>query len=141
MAKPIRLLGSKDDIRRSILTAEDIPTETIEVPEWGLAVRVRGLTGAQVDRWQNSNYRVKGDTVEMRMQNARAKLVAMCIVDERGKRVFNDGADVTDLGSKSSLAIARVYQVARRLSGIDEKALEKIRENFDEDPDDDSISD
>jgi hypothetical protein len=138
--KKLKLLNSRDEIRKAIMSAEDIPTQIVEVPEWGLAVRVKGLTGKQVDAWQGSLFKVKGDDVEMKMTNARAKLVAMCIVDENGKRVFNDGADVFDLGDKASKAINRIYEVARELSGISKEALEDIEGNFDETPSGDSIS-
>jgi len=139
--KPLQLLNDKAEIRKAILSAEDIITQVVDVPEWGLQVRVRGLTGKQIDQWQGSLFKVKGDDVEMKMQNSRAKLVAMCIVDANGKRVFNDGADVFDLGDKSSKAIKRIYEVARVLSGISEDALDEIEENFPGDLNGSSISD
>ena len=40
--------------REAILAAEDLPRELVEVPEWGGAVYVRALTGAERDQFEAS---------------------------------------------------------------------------------------
>jgi len=85
---PKKLMDAKD-IRKAILEADDIRQEPVEA--WGLTLTVRGLTGAQRDEWESSIIRMSPDgrKVTPNMRNYRAKLIAMCIVDAQGKRVFN----------------------------------------------------
>src|SRR6516162_5882027 len=98
---------SRDDI----LKAADNEPEEVDVPEWGGSVLVRGGR-RQVDP-----------------ANVRAKLVARCVIDDDGNRLFTD-ADVAELGGKSAAAVDRVYAVAARLSGMggEEEMQELVRD-------------
>lgn len=118
-----KLLGRED-----ILNAPDIETVTVKVPEWGGAVLVRGLTGEERDIYEQSLIRVRGKKRDVDMRNARARLVAMCVVDENGDRIFSD-EDVAALGKKSSAALDRVFDVAQRLSGLREEDMEELAGN------------
>src|SRR5260221_673414 len=61
----------------------------------------------------------------------RAKIVARCVVDDDGNRLFSD-ADVTALGEKSGAPIDRIFAVAARLSGMGEEDTEKLAADFSE---------
>ena len=103
--------------REAILAHDDLPTEDVEVPEWGGRVRVRGLTGTERDAWD-------GEAVAARLKggmppNWRVRRVAMCLVDERGARLFSD-RDVAALGAKNAAVIDRIDDVVVRLSGMAE---------------------
>lgn len=118
--------------REAILGIEDIPTEDVDVPEWGGTVRVKGLTGKDRDAFEASivgdTAAKKGQSRKLNMANMRARFVALSIVDEQGVRVFSDG-DVTALGAKSSVALNRVYTVAQRLSGLSDEDVEELAGN------------
>lgn len=114
--------------RDQILQAQDLPAENVHVPEWGGVVRVRGLTGAERDKFEASIVVRKGDKTEFNPENMRAKLCAMCIVDEQGNRLFSDD-DIKALGKKSAAALDRVFQVAQRLSGLQPGAVEEMVKN------------
>ena len=43
--------------KTAILTANDLQTEDVEVPEWGGAVRVRSFTGRERDAFESSMVR------------------------------------------------------------------------------------
>ena len=119
--------------RDEILSREDIRTEDVEVPEWGGTVRVRGMTGAKRDEFEDGltqstpltrAQRRRGESAQtVTMDNVRAKLCAWCIVDERNELVFVD-TDIAQLGEKSGAALDRVFEVASRLSGIGEDDVE-----------------
>jgi hypothetical protein len=115
--------------------------EIVTVPEWGGNVRVRALTGKERDTFEQMSIKrgAKGE-IEVNMVNMRARLVSLCVVDEKGERIFTD-ADVARLGRKSASALERVAKVAQRLSGIGEEAKEKAAEDFFADQGDDSITD
>lgn len=141
-AKTNHLL-SRDDI----LGARDLPSERVEVPEWGGAVLVRGLTGIERDEWELSMMRVNQSrgsidaSINMdAFRNTRARFVAKCLVDEDGIRMFSDH-DVTELGAKSAVALNRVYEVAQRLSAITKEDVEELGKNSESGQSDDSGSD
>lgn len=109
--------------RDAIVAAQDLPSELVEVPEWGGSVRVRGMTGAQRDAWEAEfiGARAQGASVP---PDWRVRRVAMCLVDEDGKRLFPD-REVATLGGKSGLVIDRIDDVVVRLSGLREATPER----------------
>ena len=123
--------------RDAILQADDLPTEDVEVPEWGGTVRVRGLTGAERDAFEASIVEQRGKKTHFNMVNLRARLVALSVVDEDGKRVFSD-SDVKALGHKSAVALQRVFKAAQRLSGLTAEDVEELAKNLESDQSDDS---
>lgn len=129
-------LLSRDDI----LGAVDLQTVAVAVPEWDGEVLVRGLTGRERDRFDESmmeETRRKGGRSERRVRwnNARARLCAMCIVDEQGRRLFTS-EDVQALGEKGAAALQRVYDVAASLSGLSDRDLDELLGNSDGQSDD-----
>lgn len=120
--------------KAQILAADDLLREVVEVPEWGGEVMVRGLDGAARDQYE-AEFLLIGEiqagerpTYELDLLNARARLVALSVVDENDQRIFSD-EDVVALGKKSSQALDRVYEVAQRLSGLSKKDVEELRKN------------
>jgi len=125
--------------RDEILQVDDLQYEDVEVPEWGGVVRVRGLTGAERDAFEESIMDQRGKKFRVLLQNLRAKLVALSIVDEAGKRLFSEG-DVGKLGTKSAAALQRVFEAAQRLSGISDEDVDELVKNSSSGQRDDSIS-
>jgi len=117
--------------RDAILAADDREYEVVPCPEWGGEVRLRSLTGAERDAYEQSLVQTRGKSREMNLRNARAKLVALCAVDENGKRLFTD-ADVNALGKKNAKPLDRLFDVARRLSGLSEDDVDRLTEDFDD---------
>lgn len=113
--------------REAILGADDIQTETVDVPGWGDKVTVKGLTGAELDDYQNSVRRFRAGQVEM-LGNGRAKLLVRTLVDDSGRRLFED-KDAAALGKKSGRIIDQLYDVAARLSGLSEEEQDEMEGN------------
>jgi len=126
--------------RDDILAVDDQQYEEIEVPEWGGSVKVRGMSGTQRDAYEASIIEQRGNDRKVNLANARAKLVARCLVDEGNHLMFTDD-DVRALGRKSARALERVFDKARELSGMSEADVEKLTENFDDDPSEGGTSD
>lgn len=129
--------------REAILaTAGQVVTETVPVPEWGGDVLVKAMNGAERDRFEESL--VAGDGKRNKgkpnVRNVRARLVAATVVDEKGSLMFTPG-DVEQLGKTSAAALDRVFDAARRLSGMTERDVEELEENLDSARSEDSISD
>ena len=126
--------------KEEILQANDLVTERVDVPEWGGAVYVRGMTGLERDLYEDSILEQRGKNRQVNLRNARAKLVALSVVDEAGQRMFSQ-TDVAALGKKNAAALQRVFNVATRLSGITEEDLEELTEEIEANPFDGSVSD
>ena len=112
--------------RDAILAVVDLPMELVSVPEWGGEVNVRGLDGKDRDAFEASLVMQNGEAVNL--ANIRARLAALCIVDEAGERLFSD-ADMAALGRKSGAALDRVFSVAQRLSGMSDAAVKELQGN------------
>jgi hypothetical protein len=125
--------------RDAILSADDLSKELVSCPEWGGEVYVRALTGAERDRFESSLIEQRGKNQKLNMTNIRAKLAAMAICDDQGKRLFTD-ADVTALAAKSAAALNRVFDVARKLSGLADNEVEELAGELEENPFDGSLT-
>lgn len=126
--------------RKDILEASDIQKELVSVPEWGGDVYVKGMTGAERDKFEGSIVEQRGKDAQVNLTNVRAKLASMTICDEKGKRLF-DEKDVQTLSQKSAVALQRVFTVAQRLSGIGDEDIKELTEGLENNPFGDSVSD
>ncbi len=125
---------------QQILAADDLEIEQVAVPEWGGEVLVKALTGTERDRFEQDSVKGKGSDARINLVNMRARLVALSVVGEDGRRIFTSG-DVEALGRKSASALQRVFDVAQRLSGFTKDDIEELTENFDEGQNGSSTSD
>lgn len=114
--------------REQILEAQDIKTETVEVPEWGGSVLVKGMTGKERDQFEATILGQRGKGQILDLKNFRAKLFVLSVVDEKGKQLFTQ-KDIDALGDKCASAINKVFTVAQRLSGLSEKDVDELTKN------------
>jgi hypothetical protein len=119
--------------RDDILDYDDIKVEVVPVPEWGpkAAVRLKVLSAAERDAFEASTVTVKGGKQKPNLANLRARLVARCMVNGKGERVFQSG-DVARLGNKSSKALDRLFAKCQEINGFSEKDIEELTEDFEE---------
>lgn len=111
-----------------IINADDRAHEDVAVPEWGGEVRVIGLSGTDRDAYEAAMVDAKGKPATQRLQNFRSKLVAKCLVDETGARLFTDDK-VKALGAKNGAVIDRLFDTARRLSGMSQDAVDEGKDD------------
>lgn len=103
------------DLRTKIAQAEDIPTETVEVPEWGVVIEVRGMTGG--DRAEVMQEQVDGDgTIDFKSMYPDV-VIKTAYDPSTGARIFQDG-DRAMILSKAGVAVDRIATVGLRLSGM-----------------------
>lgn len=133
-SKKPKILGRDD-----ILGAVDVVTLEVNVPEWGGVVIVKPLTAAQRDRFEADVNTIKDGQSVLDQNNFRARLVARCIVDEAGLRLFT-ADDVSNLGKKSAKALSRVFDTIAAASGMTKEDLKSLEGNSNG-QDDDSSSD
>ena len=116
---------AEQSLRDRILSADDRKKEAVFVPQWGLSVFVRTLTGAERDDWEASIVQQRGKATTYDLRNVRARLVCKCIVDESGKRVFSDH-EAEALGEKSAAALDLLFTVAQRLNALTNADVEDL---------------
>ena len=127
----LRLLSKAE-----ILHAADLAVETVPTPEWGegAAVRIRAL---DVNRRQAflefisvARRDETGLTYEAKPFAAYdAAMAALAIVDEDDQPLFSL-ADIEELGTKNPEPIARIAEVARRLSKMRPEDTEVLAANL-----------
>lgn len=122
--------------KEQILKVNDLKTEKVSVPEWGGEVCVRTMTGTDRDAFEQS---IVTGPDKTNMENIRARLCALTIVDEKGERLFTD-KDVAELGKKSALALDHIFTIAQRINGIGASDIEELAKNSETTPDEDSGS-
>lgn len=126
--------------KENILAAADLPTEDVPVPEWSGTVRVRTMTGADRDGFETSLIAVDEEGKRRpNMENMKAKLVALTLVDEAGNRMFTI-EEVGHLAGKSAAALDRIFTVAARLNGIGASAEDAAAKNSEPAPSGSSTS-
>jgi len=108
--------------RNDILNIKDLPTETVNIPEWGGNVIVRTMTGLQRDEFEQAVFH---DGIKD-LTNIRARLCSMSIVDGTGKTLFSD-SDIEALGKKNAKALDRVFAIAKKLSGIGRAEMNALK--------------
>lgn len=114
--------------RDQILTAKDLPFKDVSVPEWGGDVRVSTMTAADRDAFESSIYETTAGKIVLKNDNYRAKLLARCLTDDQGVRLFTE-KDIEALGKKSARALQRLFNAAQTLNGLSLEEQEKIEKN------------
>ena len=116
--------------KATILAQDDLRYEDLQIPEWGGAwVRVRSMSASERDRFEAGTIQRNGKSVTTNLDHIRARLCIMCLVDENGEHLFDDG-DTFPLGGKSAAALDRIFQVAQRLNGLREEDVNELAANF-----------
>lgn len=115
--------------KAAILAAQDLPTEDVNVPEWGGPVRVRTMTGAERDAMGAMISKDAGAGEGKTNQTAFRSIVLMhTIVGDDDQPMF-DRADLDAIGSKNGAVLDRLFRVADRLNGITSDAVEAAKGN------------
>ena len=108
-------------IRDQILSAQDIPSEMVDVPEWGVKVEVRGMTGAERTRIMD---KAVGQTGDVNLQFVYPEIVIATSFDpESGEQIFSPN-DRDALLAKSANALDRLASVGMRLSGFTQESAD-----------------
>lgn len=109
-----------------------VPEDYVEVEIKGLndKIRLKSLSGTErnglvgkVDAQGNP----VGDFDPMKLQ---LKLLVKCIVDENGKRIFDD-ADTSVVEALPAKVLDRLTHEASRLNGLDDAAINNQVQNLD----------
>lgn len=110
------------DLRERILAVDDRPHEDVEVTEWGVTVRIRGLSGEAAERFARRFGSGDGEEVP---EGIMPDLLIRTLEDpDTGERIFGE-SDLAVLSAKSGKVTAELFAVAQRLSGLGDLARAK----------------
>lgn len=109
-------------LRDKILKAADLSHEDIEVPEWGVTIRVVSPTVRERARIVAAFMGPDGTPDIEKMYPAL--VIATASDPETGDRLFTDD-DAEALSAKSGKAVERVAQAALRVSGMSDNPVEQ----------------
>lgn len=112
-------------LSRADLLRVSLPQETVYIKELKDSVIVRGMTGRERDAFEASCLVGKGRKRDVNTLDMRAKLVALCCIDEKGQRLFSD-EDVALLGDVRADVVDRLFSVAQRLSGLRDEDVDEL---------------
>ena len=114
--------------RDQILNADDLKYEEVDAPEWGGVIRLKVMTGIERYDFEQSVFDMKGKDTKVNLKNFRAKLLVKTIVDEQGKRVFEE-LDIERLSTKSSKVLDKLFTKAQEINGIGQKEVAELTGN------------
>jgi len=107
---------------QEIMAAQDRTPIEIDVPEWGGAVYVVGMSGDDRDRFDSSwgaKLSASNEDGPIDMAGLRSLVVSKTLCDADGVLLIQRESEVTQLGRKSSAALDKIFSLACKLSGID----------------------
>jgi hypothetical protein len=114
-----------------ILEADDLETKDVYVKPWGGHVRIRTMTAHERDQFEQKMFASRSGSKKDRVDNIRAVLVAMAVVDEDGNRLFTD-KDVKALAKKSAAAMDRIFAETQKLNAVSNEDVEEMAKNSEE---------
>lgn len=138
MDQPLRKVLKRKDLNAVAVSGADIKREYVPTPEWAdigddpdtVFVCIRALTGSERDAYEASVVSIKGKDRQLNLVNVRAKLVSKVLIDpETGERLYSD-AEVAELGKRSAAVLDRIFDAARKLSGLTEDDVKELTEEL-----------
>lgn len=126
------------DLRSLILDSEDIPSEELEIPEWGVTILVKGMSaGERITLMQNA---YDPNTQQVNMAAVYPDVLVACVYNpETGEAVFTND-DKQAIMAKSSAAVEKIASVGLRLSGIGKDEEDASGKGFSSTPSEGSSS-
>ena len=112
-----------------IMAAPDVKTETVDIPEWGGAVEIRGITMEQLEAVRaTATVMVPGPsgaaTAEIDKQTFANGLLSQCVVSPAITL-----AQAMELRSKAASPINKLYKAILAVCGLNEEAVKQAEKS------------
>lgn len=109
-------------LREKILNADDISSEIIEVPAWGVTVEVRSMDGRSRTRLLKTASDADGN---IDMEVVYPEMILLCCFDpETGERIFEE-SDRDAVLSKAAGPVELLALAAMRVSGMSSDSVDE----------------
>jgi hypothetical protein len=123
-------LTSKDDLWQvtADLPWQDVPIRKPPNGQVVATMRVRGLSGEEVNEWQDASSRQVGK-VRRQSKHAMAQLIVMAAINEDGSQFF-EPRETLKVSQMPGYALMQLTEVALKLSGLTDDDAKELIENF-----------
>jgi hypothetical protein len=111
--------------REALLGAVDVPTATVEIPELGGFVVVRGMTARERTMFEKKFVTEHRGRTKRNFDAFREQICVFCCVEPKLTE-----ADVEALSLVRADVIERIASKAMQLSGITEKDVDELGQSF-----------
>lgn len=130
---------------RASLEAIPRKYEDVEFPELDTFYRVREMSGTERDTFEIETFKPKANGAgtpkrEVDPKYLRARLVALCLVDESGNRLYADNEVKACSDTLGAGVLNKLFEAAQKLNGLEPDAVEDATKNSESDPEGDSLS-
>lgn len=121
-------------LSRESISASPLRTRREDVPEWGGYVWLHELSGTELEAWE-SLARANGAAIAAgsAVRFARAGLLAHCIRDDDGKRLYDD-SQIEELSGRAGYVLDRLFESARKLNKLGAEEVEAVAKNSEATP-------
>ena len=99
-------------------------TEVVKIPGIGNVI-VKGMTAKERDQYETSCIVQRNGKRNFNLIDARAKLVMLTVVDEKGDRLF-EASDISRLSGMPASVIDKLFTAAQKLSGISDDDMDDL---------------
>jgi hypothetical protein len=129
-------------LKAKILAASDIKSESMTIPEWGVTIKVTGMSGRTREKFLEAVFQNggggDGEASKVATNKAMVPLINDFVVDgardpQTGERLFT-ADDIDALREKNGETLQRIALKVISLSGLGEKAVETAQGNSSETP-------
>lgn len=81
----------------------------VPLPTTGEMVRLQSLTELERTTYENSRFSKEGTLLPGRLQDSKARLICLCVVDEEGKPILKPGDERSIMDNMDSMDSAFLY--------------------------------
>lgn len=113
--------------REEFLAPQQRRYATVTMPGFGM-VRIQSLTEREKSDFETAAMTVKGGLSRRKLEEARRRLIVLCIVDANGNRLLTE-QDMPTLENLDGAVSTRIYDECRRHCGFDEEDIETLVKN------------
>jgi hypothetical protein len=130
-------LISKDELLQVQCPIDDVELHHPDGRPLG-RMRVRGLTGAEVNEWQDAVVEVTGKK-RRQSKHTMAMLIVASAINPDGTPYF-EPREVLRVSQMPGFILTQLVEPALRMSGLSEADVEELVEGFDDGPSEDATS-
>jgi hypothetical protein len=106
-------------ISDQVSQADDIETELVDIPEWGVKIAVRSMDGVRRSQFMTDFTRAReNEDDSAAVGKIEADLIVACCFDPEDNSQAFTIEDIPMLLSKSGAVLGRLSRIASKLSGL-----------------------
>lgn len=118
--------------REALLKLCERRYSTVEIPERDISIRIQSLSEAEKSQYETCLIAKNGRGImRERLQDATRRLIALCVVDEDGKRIFSD-SDLSAIANLDSYISSRIYDACQEHCGFNKGDIDETVKNSEE---------